>query len=177
MKLERRTKETTIQVEMRQGSGAASINTGTPFLDHMITAFARYSGIDTTIEAQGDLTHHIIEDVAITVGAAFAKILPETCSRYGDRTVAMDDALVQVVIDAGGRAYYRGPIPGNLYDHWMRSFSQSAGMTLHIRVLRGQDRHHIVEAAFKGLGLAIRDALREGDAVFSTKGSVSLREI
>ena len=177
MKLERKTKETTIQVEMKQGSGAASISTGTPFLDHMIAALARYSGLDVTIQAKGDLTHHIIEDVAITAGAAFAKILPETCSRYGDRTVAMDDALVQVVIDTGGRAYYRGPIPGNLYDHWMRSFTDNAGMTLHIRVLRGQDRHHIVEAAFKALGLAIRDALREGDAVFSTKGSVSLREI
>jgi imidazoleglycerol-phosphate dehydratase len=177
MKLERKTKETTIQVEMNQGSGKASVNTGTPFLDHMITAFARYSGLDVTIKAEGDLTHHIIEDVAITVGAAFARILPETCSRYGDRTVAMDDALVQVVIDAGGRAYYRGPIPGNLYDHWMRSFSQNAGMTLHIRVLRGKDKHHIIEAAFKALGLAVRDALREGDAVFSTKGSVSIREI
>src|SRR6476620_6909931 len=85
MKLERKTKETTVQVEMNQGSGKASVNTGTPFLDHMITALARYSGLDVTIQAEGDLTHHIIEDVAITVGAAFAKILPGTCSRYGDR--------------------------------------------------------------------------------------------
>jgi imidazoleglycerol-phosphate dehydratase len=177
MKLERKTKETTIVVEMNQGSGIASVNTGTPFLDHMLTALARYSGLDITVSAQGDLAHHIIEDIAITMGAAFAKILPEACSRYGDRTVAMDDALVQAVVDTGGRAYYRGPIPGNLYDHWMRSFSQNAGMTLHIRVLRGNDRHHIVEAAFKALGLALRDALREGDAVFSTKGSISMREI
>jgi imidazoleglycerol-phosphate dehydratase len=88
----------------------------------------------------------------------------------------MDDALVQVALDAGGRAYYEGPIPSGLYDHWMRSFAQNAGMTLHILVLRGTDRHHIVEAAFKALGLALRDALQEGDAVFSTKGSVSMRK-
>lgn len=177
MKLERTTTETTIRVEMNKGSGAAKVRTGIPFLDHMITALARYSGLDITVEADGDLAHHIIEDIAITAGAAFAKILPASCSRYGDRTVAMDDALVQVVIDTGGRAYYRGPIPGNLYDHWMRSFCQNAGMTLHIRVLRGSDKHHVVEAAFKALGLAIREALIEGDAVFSTKGSVSMREI
>ena len=86
----------------------------------------------------------------------------------------MDEALVQVTIDAGGRPYYQGPLPSSLYEHWMRSFADNAKMTLHVRVLRGTDRHHIVEAAFKGLGFAIRQALVETDAVFSTKGSVTL---
>jgi imidazoleglycerol-phosphate dehydratase len=176
MKVERNTRETQITVEMQRGDGKASVQTGTPFLDHMMTTLSRYSGLDITIDAKGDLKHHLIEDVAITVGAAFAEVLPAGCFRYGDRTVAMDDALVQVALDAGGRAYYEGPIPSGLYDHWMRSFAQNAGMTLHILVLRGTDRHHIVEAAFKALGLALRDALQEGDAVFSTKGSVSMRK-
>ena len=83
----------------------------------------------------------------------------------------MDDALVQVVLDLGGRPYYRGPLPSSLYDHWMRSFADHAGLTLHVRVVRGEDRHHIVEAAFKALGFALRDALTETAAVNSTKGS------
>ena len=86
----------------------------------------------------------------------------------------MDDALVHVSLDLGGRPYYRGPLPSALYDHWMRSFSDNAKATLHVRVLRGHDKHHVVEAAFKALGLAVRDALVESGAVFSTKGSVSL---
>ena len=176
MKVERNTRETQITVEMQRGDGKASVQTGVPFLDHMMTTLARYSGLDITIDAKGDLKHHLIEDVAITVGAAFVEVLPAAGFRYGDRTVAMDDALVQVALDAGGRAYYEGPIPSGLYDHWMRSFAQNAGMTLHILVLRGTDRHHIVEAAFKALGLALRDALQEGDAVFSTKGAVTLRK-
>jgi len=85
----------------------------------------------------------------------------------------MDDALVQACIDVGGRPYYRGPLPSALYDHWMRSFSDNARATLHIRVIRGNDRHHVVEAAFKALGMALRTGLEERDSVFSTKGAVS----
>jgi imidazoleglycerol-phosphate dehydratase len=88
----------------------------------------------------------------------------------------MDDALVHVSLDLGGRPYYSGPLPSAMYDHWMRSFAEHAGATLHIRVLRGRDRHHVVEAAFKALGLAVRDALVETDALFSTKGDVSWSE-
>ena len=177
MKMERETTETKVEVDISPGTGRASVNTGVPFLDHMLSALARYSGLDITLSASGDLRHHLIEDVAITLGQAFVRVLPAQCLRYGERTIAMDDALVQCVIDAGGRSYYRGPLPSGLYDHWMRSFADNAGMTLHIRVLRGRDRHHIVEAAFKALGLAIRDAMREGEAVFSTKGSVVTREL
>ena len=84
-----------------------------------------------------------------------------TDARYGDRTIPMDDALVHVALDLGGRPYYRGRLPSTLYDHWMRSFADNARATLHVRVLRGHDRHHVVEAAFKALGLAVRDAVVE----------------
>jgi imidazoleglycerol-phosphate dehydratase len=171
----RETRETTIRCEIVRGAGRATVATGEPFLDHMLVTFARYSGLDLTVQATGDLPHHLIEDVAICVGAAVAATLPATAARYGDRTIPMDDALVHCALDLGGRAFYRGPIPSPLYDHWMRSFSEHARATLHLRVLRGRDRHHIVEAAFKALGLAIRDAFVESGAVFSTKGGVALR--
>jgi len=170
--IERVTRETTVRVELTRGTGTASVSTGLPFLDHMLTTFARYAALDLSVSAQGDLRHHIIEDVAITVGAALAEIVPACAARYGERVIPMDDALVQVALDLGGRPYYRGPLPSSLYEHWMRSFSDNAKATLHVRVLRGRDRHHVVEAAFKALGLAVRQALVEGDAVFSTKGAV-----
>jgi imidazoleglycerol-phosphate dehydratase len=172
--VERNTSETSIRVEMGIGRGAADIRTGEPFLDHMMTAFSRYSGLDLTIMATGDLRHHLIEDVALTVGEAVRRILPATCARYGERTVPMDEALVQAVLDAGGRPYYRGPIPSSLYEHWMRSFCDASKVTLHLRVLRGSDRHHVVEAAFKALGFALRQALVDTGTVFSTKGAVAL---
>jgi imidazoleglycerol-phosphate dehydratase len=171
----RETRETSIRCELASGRGEAVVSTGQPFLDHMLVTFARYSGLDLRVQATGDLPHHLIEDVAICVGAALAAVLPETAARYGDRTIPMDDALVHCAIDLGGRPYYRGPLPSTLYDHWMRSFSDHARATLHLRVLRGRDRHHVVEAAFKALGLAVRDALVDSGAVFSTKGSVALR--
>ena len=171
----RETRETNIRVELARGTGQASVDTGVPFLDHMLVTLARYSGLDLTVSARGDLPHHTIEDVAIAVGSALAAHLPATAARYGDRTVPMDDALVHCAIDLGGRPYYRGPIPSRLYDHWMRSFADNARATLHLRVFRGVDRHHVVEAAFKALGLAVRDAMVESGAVFSTKGAVSLR--
>src|SRR5919204_1547947 len=170
----RATKETSVRVGMERGSGVARVDTGVPFLDHMLVTLARYAGLDLEVEARGDLRHHLIEDVAIVVGAALDRIVPDAAARYGDRTIPMDDALVHVSLDLGGRPYYRGPLPSRLYDHWMRSFSDNARATLHVRVLRGHDRHHIVEAAFKALGLAIRDALEEGDEVFSTKGRVTM---
>lgn len=172
--VERKTSETNIRVEMAIGRGAANIRTGVPFLDHMMTAFSRYSGVDLSIVASGDLRHHLIEDVAITVGEAVRRLLPATCARYGEQTVPMDEALVQAVLDAGGRPYYRGPLPSSLYEHWMRSFCDASRVTLHLRVLRGSDRHHIVEAAFKALGFALRQALVDTGAVFSTKGAVAL---
>jgi imidazoleglycerol-phosphate dehydratase len=172
--VERSTKETQIRVEAKLGEGRAVVDTSIPFLDHMMTALAKYSGIDLTIHARGDLRHHLIEDVALTVGPAIAKVMPATAARYGDRTVPMDEALVQAVLDVGGRPFYEGPIPSSLYEHWMRSFCDSGKFTLHLLVIRGADRHHIVEAAFKALGFALRDAARDSGAVFSTKGAIAM---
>jgi imidazoleglycerol-phosphate dehydratase len=172
--VERGTGETRIRVEATIGTGTADIDTSVPFLDHMMTALARYSGVNLAIRARGDLRHHIIEDVALSAGAAIAQLVPDTAARYGDRFVPMDDALVHAVLDVGGRPFYQGPIPSSLYDHWMRSFTDSAKFTLHVRVLRGRDRHHVVEAAFKALGFSLRQSLVDTGAVFSTKGIVSL---
>jgi imidazoleglycerol-phosphate dehydratase len=171
----RETAETSIRVELRGGGGPTRIETGNRFLDHMLTAFSRYSGLALELTASSDLKHHLVEDVALTLGRAFREIIPPGAVRYATHVVPMDDALVQVSVDIGGRAYYEGPLPSRLYDHWMRSFSTEAGATIHILVLRGSDRHHVVEAAFKALGMALRDALMDTGDTVSTKGSVSLR--
>jgi imidazoleglycerol-phosphate dehydratase len=174
----RETNETRIRIELARGVGKADVSTGRPFLDHMMTTFARYAALDLRLEATGDLKHHLIEDVGIGVGMALAQVIPPAAARYGHRVIPMDDALVACTLDLGGRPFYRGPLPSSLYDHWMRSFSDHARVTLHLRVIRGIDRHHVVEAAFKALGLALRDALVDsGDgAVFSTKGAVRTGE-
>ena len=171
----RETKETAVRVVLGRGAGEVRADTGEPFLDHMLVTLGRYAGLDLAVDARGDLRHHLVEDVAIALGAALAAFVPPACARYGERVVPMDEALVQVAVDAGGRPYYAGRLPSSLYDHWFRSFADNARSTVHVRVLRGRDRHHVVEAAFKALGLALRQALAEGEhgAVFSTKGSVA----
>ena len=174
--IKRETRETTVRAEIQPASGGGTIDTSVPFLDHMLVTFARYAGVDVSVTARGDLRHHVIEDVAIALGAALRKYLPARITRFGDRTIPMDDALVHVSLDLGGRPYYSGSLPSAMYDHWMRSFAEHAGATLHVRVLDGRDRHHVIEAAFKALGLALRDALVETDALFSTKGDVSWSE-
>jgi imidazoleglycerol-phosphate dehydratase len=141
----------------------------------MMVTLARYSGLDLEIAATGDLPHHTIEDVAICVGAAVERVTPATAARYAHRVVPMDDALVECALDLGGRPYYRGRLPSALYTHWMRSFADNAKATVHLRVIRGHDRHHVVEAGFKALGLCLRDALADDGVVFSTKGSVALK--
>ena len=173
-KVTRNTRETKITIELSGDANASRISTTVPFLDHMLTALSRYANVGLRIDATGDLRHHIVEDVAIALGTAFAARFPLASERFGERTIAMDDALVQCVVDIGGRPYYSGQLPSRLYDHWMRSFADNAQTTLHVRVLRGTDRHHIVEAAFKALGLALRQAVTEGEIVFSTKGAVEL---
>ena len=167
--LERKTKETTIVVSLGEG---VAIDTGLPFFDHMLATFAKYAGLPLVLEARGDLRHHLMEDVALTVGAFVRSLTPATAARYGERTIPMDDALVQVVIDVGGRAYFEGKLGSKLYTHWLRSFATASESTVHLRVLRGSDRHHIIEASFKALGLALRQALRDDGVVFSTKGSI-----
>lgn len=170
--VQRETAETRIRLEIMRGTGRATVATGLRFLDHMMTTLARYSRLDLTLDASGDLRHHLIEDVGIAFGAAIADFTPATCARYGHRVIPMDDALVEVALDLGGRPYYCGPVPSSLYDHWFRSFADTARATVHVRVLRGEDRHHVVEAAFKALGMSLHDALTDSGVVFSTKGAV-----
>jgi len=176
--------EATDATQAVQGPKAASalggrvlVSTTLPFYDHMLSTLARYAGLDLTLNARGDLRHHIMEDVALALGHAVRSVAPKSAARYGERTIPMDDALVQAVIDVGGRAFFVGRLPSRLYTHVLRSFADSLGATLHVRVLRGKDRHHIIEAGFKATGLALRQALGEtGGGIFSTKGQVRLIE-
>jgi imidazoleglycerol-phosphate dehydratase len=173
----RRTSETDVSIDCALAGTvepAADVATGDAFLDHMLTTLARYAGADLTVRASGDLRHHLVEDVAISLGISLARAWPPASVRYADALVPMDDALVQVALDAGGRPYYAGRLPSRLYEHFLRSLAHAADMTLHVRVLRGRDRHHVVEAAIKGLGLCVARASAETGAVFSTKGRVEL---
>lgn len=167
----RETRETRVRLTVERGEGRGEVATGVPFLDHMLVTLARYARLDLALTASGDLRHHVIEDTALALGEALA-VGEEPVARFGERTVPMDDALVHVALDLGGRAYYAGRLPSGLYQHWLRSFATAAGATLHVRVLRGRDRHHVVEAAFKALGFALRDALEPAADVTSTKGAV-----
>ena len=173
--IERETRETKIRLTLTRGGDAVVADTSVRFLDHMLLTLARYAGIGLDVHARGDLQHHLVEDVAIALGAALREDVPATAARFGHRVIPMDEALVEASIDLGGRFYYEGPVPSSLYEHFFRSFAEHAVCTLHLRVLRGGDRHHIVEAAFKSLGLALRDAMVDHGTVFSTKGTVRLR--
>jgi imidazoleglycerol-phosphate dehydratase len=171
-RLERSTKETQITATVTLGGGGHDVQIDDRFLAHMVETLARYSGLDIQIEAEGDLRHHLVEDVAIVLGQALAEELPRGVVRFGEALIPMDEALVQAAIDVGGRPYYVGKLPSKLYTHFLHSFATNLGATLHVRVLRGSDRHHVVEAAIKATGMALRQALVPADEVFSTKGAV-----
>lgn len=171
-KLERKTKETTIVADVRIGSGASRVSIDDRFLEHMVETLARYASLEIDIEATGDLRHHLVEDVAIVLGQALREELAEGITRFGEGLIPMDEALAQAAIDVGGRPYYVGKLPSKLYTHFLHSFATNLGATLHVRVLRGSDRHHVIEAAVKATGVALRQALAERDEVFSTKGAV-----
>jgi imidazoleglycerol-phosphate dehydratase len=175
-RLERTSKETHVLVELQLTAGPCDVQTRLVFFNHMLATLGRYAGFSLRVRADGDLKHHLMEDVAITLGQALHRLIPVQSCRYGERTVPMDDALVQAVLDSGGRPYYRGKLPNPLYQHWMRSFAENAGLTLHLRVLRGQNRHHVLEAAFKALGSALRQALAQEGAILSLKGQVEWKE-
>jgi imidazoleglycerol-phosphate dehydratase len=171
--VKRKTKETDVSVSLAKGEGRAVVETGLPFFDHMLSTLAKYAALDLELRARGDLRHHLIEDVAISLGAAVSKLVPATAARYGHRVVPMDDALVEATVDVGGRFYYRGGLKSRLYEHFLRSFAENAKTTLHVRILRGKDSHHLIECTMKAVGLALREALAESGAVFSTKGAVT----
>lgn len=173
-RLKRDTKETSISLSVNLAGGQIAVSTGDAFLNHMVETLARYAGLGMEVEARGDLRHHLVEDVGIALGLALRKEIPDTAARYGWAMVPMDEALAQVAVDVGGRPYYRGRLPSRLYQHFLQSLAVNMGGTLHVRIVRGEDRHHMVEAAVKAFGLALRQALRDGGSVFSTKGSVTL---
>ncbi|MDQ3506087.1 MAG: imidazoleglycerol-phosphate dehydratase HisB [Actinomycetota bacterium] len=177
-RVERATSETKLVVEIDlDGVGRSEISTGVGFYDHMLAALAKHSGIDITVQAEGDLhidAHHTVEDVAIALGQALSEALGDKIgvTRYGDALIPMDEVLVQAAVDLSGRPYVVhaepenmtpmiGPdYPTSLTAHVFESFGFAARITLHIRVLQaGRDAHHIVEAQFKALARALRTAV------------------
>ena len=186
----RSTKETSIEVAINlDGSGTGDVSTGIPFYDHMLDQLARHGGFDLTVRATGDLhidTHHTVEDVAITVGEALRDALGDKAGvrRFASGAFPLDEALVEVALDLSGRPFvaWNVELPEclplgnpafdpNLAEHAISSFATAANITLHVTLVRGSNVHHIVEAAFKGLGRSLRDAVRiEGGGVPSTKG-------
>ena len=190
--IKRNTLETQIAVSIDlDGSGASRMETGVPFLEHMLDQIARHGLIDLDIVAKGDLhidAHHTVEDLGITLGQAFAKALGDKkgIRRYGHAYVPLDEALSRVVLDLSGRPglvfevdFTRGMIGGfdvDLFHEFFQGFVNHAGVTLHVDNLRGSNAHHQAETVFKAFGRALRMAIepdaRLGDVIPSTKGSL-----
>jgi imidazoleglycerol-phosphate dehydratase len=190
-KTERKTKETVIAVELElDGGGAAEIETGIPFFNHMLDIFTRHGLFDIKIKAKGDIEvdyHHTVEDVGLTLGEAFKQALGDKqgISRFGEATVPLDEALAQVVVDLSGRPYlaYNVKIrPGRVGDfdtdlphEFFQALANQLGMNLHMNVTQGENPHHIIEACFKALARAMEKATRLDrriKGVLSTKGSL-----
>ena len=182
----RSTKETEISVRIDlDGTGKVKVATGIPFFDHMMEQLGRHGGFDLELTARGDLdvdTHHTIEDTGIVLGGAFAEALGDKAGvrRFASNLVPLDEALIQVALDLSGRPFlvYEvenptrmiGTFDPQLTEEFFRAFITSAGITLHITSLSGQNGHHIVEATFKAVARALRDAVRiEGTDIPSTK--------
>ncbi len=189
--LERKTKETAIKLTLNlDGSGQANLNTGIPFFEHMLNLWARHGLFDLFIEARGDLevdAHHLVEDIGITLGEAFRKALTskEGIKRYGFYILPMDESLVMVSLDLSDRPYlvYNVDIPAEkvgefdteLLVEFLRAFAQEARITLHVKLIHGNNSHHIIEAIFKALGKSLDQALEEDTRVKgvpSTKGKL-----
>lgn len=173
----RETKETTISAKLTiDGSGKSRCEIPEEFLRHMVETLAKYSGVDLEISAKGDIEHHLIEDVAITLGRAYREAMGEMpVKRISSATVPMDEALVQVTVDLIDRPYVHLELPDQMYEHFLRSFAMELRATVHTVVIRGKDEHHILEATFKALGLCLRDAMARSSTTMSTKSSVKWR--
>ena len=189
---ERSTSESQIVVEVNlDGTGVANVSTGVGFYDHMLTALSKHSGIDLTVQADGDLhidAHHTVEDIGITFGQALAKALGDKkgIRRYGHAYVPLDEALSRVVIDLSGRPglvcdvnYTRamiGAFDTQLFGEFFHGFVNHAAVTLHIDNLRGENAHHQAETVFKAFGRALRMAVefdeRMAGVTPSTKGTL-----
>jgi imidazoleglycerol-phosphate dehydratase len=176
-KVSRKTKETNVQVRLNlDGSGKVLCNVDDQFLRHMVETLGRYSGADLEVSASGDIDHHIAEDVAISLGRAYRDAVGDIpIARISSATVPMDEALVQVTVDLIDRPFAHLELPDVMYEHFVRSFAMELRATVHSMVLRGKDQHHIVEATFKALGLALKGATTPSGAPLSTKSKVSWR--
>ena len=189
--VERRTKETDIRIELGvDGTGRAAVETGIPFLDHMLELFAKHGFFDLAVRARGDLAvdyHHTVEDVGLTLGQALRRALGDKAGirRFGEATVPLDEALVTAVVDLSGRPYLVydvriaqakiGHFDVELIHDFLLALANEAAMNLHVRMASGRNPHHVVEAAFKALARAL-DAATQRDprvkGVLSTKGTL-----
>ena len=187
----RKTGETDIQIKLDlDGSGVCDIDTGVPFFDHMLNAFGRHGQFDLTVHAVGDVevdAHHTVEDAGIVLGEAFCQALGDKAgiTRFADSTIPMDETLVMAAVDISGRgqAYCDLPLPTErvgsfdteLAVEFFYAFARDAKLTLHVRELAGENSHHIIEAAFKATGRAMRFACEMDPRVKgvpSTKGTL-----
>jgi len=190
-RVERKTKETEISVELAlDGGGKAEIETGMPFFNHMLESFTRHGLFDIRIKAKGDVEvdyHHTVEDVGLALGQAFKEALSDKqgIRRFGEASCPLDETLAQVVVDISGRPYlsYNVKIrPGRVGDfdtdlphEFFAAFANQLGLNLHIDVIRGENPHHIIEACFKAFARAMDMATQLDDrieGVLSTKGSL-----
>jgi Imidazoleglycerol-phosphate dehydratase len=183
----RNSKETKLRARVDlDGAGKVKVATGLAFLDHMLEQVARYGGLDLSLRGSGDLhvdTHHLVEDAGIVVGQALSQALGDRAgiARFASAYAPLDEALARVVIDLGKRPYlsYNVPLRGRIgtvesevLEEFWKALSIHTGATIHVDVIRGRNRHHIAEATFKALGLALRQAvaLGGGPGVPSSKG-------
>jgi imidazoleglycerol-phosphate dehydratase len=183
----RKSKETRLVARVVLGGGArVKVSTGLPFLDHMIEQVARYGGFDLTLRGSGDLevdTHHLVEDAGIVVGQALSLALGDRAgiTRFASAYAPLDESLARVVIDLGKRPFLSynvelrgriGTLESEVIEEFWRALSLHLGATIHVDVIRGRNRHHIAEAMFKALGLALREAMAPGGpaGVPSSKG-------
>ena len=190
-RVERETKESKVVVELDlDGTGTADVATGVPFFDHMLAQLGKHGGFDLTVRTDGDLevdAHHTVEDTAIALGQALREALGDKAGirRFGDALVPLDETLVQVAVDVSGRPYLVhtepeiveliGSYDTTLTKHIWESFTASAQVCLHVRVLSGRNAHHVVEAQFKAVARALRDAVAldpRTTGVPSTKGTL-----
>ena len=179
--LKRTTKETDIEISLDiDGAGEANVGSGIGFFDHMLILFAKHGLFSLTVKAQGDLVidgHHTVEDIGIVLGRALAKAAGDKAGirRYGHVYVPMDEALVLVVVDFSGRPFLAfdaelgqgriGEFDVELTEEFLRAVAVNAGLTLHVKLLAGKNRHHIVEAIFKALGRALSQSLERDPRV------------
>lgn len=184
----RKTKETDIALTLCLDGGEVSVSTGIGFFDHMLTAFAVHAGFGLTLLVRGDLEvdgHHTVEDTGIVLGRAFAGAIGDKAGivRYGTAFIPMDEALGFAALDISGRPFlvFDAPMPQEivgefdscLTEEFMRAFSMNALITLHLKSEYGGNAHHVIEALFKALAHALKDAVRIfGDGILSTKGSL-----